>query len=152
VPSNLPQLRITSVAGVSAPANPIGTFNNPPDITFPTLQASPVTVELAAANIPLSAMVNVKVIPELGAPTTVQAGALSGTQASSTATATVTLPSGLLLVTASTTIDLTVAKNFAPIFMDGERVLKMEVAATFGGKSDVTYITESGKRIKRTDD
>ncbi|MFN0086212.1 MAG: hypothetical protein ACKVX9_12565 [Blastocatellia bacterium] len=149
IPGNYPQLSITSVAGVSAPASPVGTFSGAPDLTFPTPPTNPVTVALAANNIPLTAVVNVKVTPELGTPATAQAGALAGTIASSTTTAAITLPTGLSLITASTTIDLTVAKNLAPIFINGERVRKMEISATFGGASDITYITESGRRVKR---
>ncbi|MFN0086210.1 MAG: hypothetical protein ACKVX9_12555 [Blastocatellia bacterium] len=150
VPSNLPSLSITSVAGIAVPANPSGSFNSPPDITVPTAQANPVTVALAATNIPTGTLAQVKVTPESGAPTTVQSTPLAGTQASSTATASVTLPAGICVITAATTIDLTLVRNLPPIFIDGERVRKMEIAATFGGQSEITYITESGKRIKRT--
>ena len=31
----------------------------------------------------------------------------------------------------------------------GIRVTRMEVAATFGGASEVTYVTESGRRVKK---
>jgi hypothetical protein len=149
LPSNLSQLRIVSVAGVNAPSNPLGSLNGPTDILVPTTQTNPVTVALAASNIPTGTVVTVKVTPENGAATTVQSTALAGTLASSTATASVTLPTGICLVSATTTVDLIIASNLKPIFIDGERVNKMKISATFGGQSEITYITESGKRIKR---
>lgn len=150
IPNNLPQLQITSVAGIAPPANPAGSFNGVADITLPTTQVNPVTVALAAANIPIGTTVQVRVTPEAGAATTVQSTALTGSQASSTATASVTLPTGVALIFATTTIDLTLMSWLKPIYLDGEKVRKMEVAAAYGGASEITYITESGKRIKRT--
>jgi hypothetical protein len=34
------------------------------------------------------------------------------------------------------------------MMINGERVKSIEVAATFGGKSTVTYVTASNKRIR----
>jgi hypothetical protein len=36
------------------------------------------------------------------------------------------------------------------MFMHGERVNRIEVAAAFGRASEVIYVTESGRRIKST--
>jgi hypothetical protein len=58
------------------------------------------------------------------------------------------LPNGISVVSASAVIDLTLAKA-QPIFLDGERVRRIEVAAVFGGASELTYVTESGRRLKR---
>jgi hypothetical protein len=63
----------------------------------------------------------------------------------------VSLPGGITVVSASASIDLTLAKA-DPIFIEGERVRRIEVAATFGGASELTYITESGRRVKRGTD
>jgi hypothetical protein len=41
------------------------------------------------------------------------------------------------------------AVNQTPIFIDGERVDRMEVAAAYGGATEITYITASGRRVKR---
>lgn len=48
------------------------------------------------------------------------------------------------------TIDLTGSNSaqLKPIFIEGERVRKIEVGANFGGASDVVYVTESGKRVR----
>jgi hypothetical protein len=150
--ANAPQLRILSVAGVNAPAAPIGSFGSPPDIVLPSSQSNPVSVALKGINVPLGTLVRVSVATEFGAIATVQSSPLAGTVADSSATASVTLPIAVSLLTATAFIDLTqsTAKSpgFNPIFIDGERVIRMEVAASFGGKSEITYITESGKRVK----
>jgi hypothetical protein len=86
--------------------------------------------------------------PSKGNRTTVQSSGLAGTESSSTASASVTLPGGISVVSASAVIDLTVA-SAKPLFMDGERINRIEVAATFGGPSELTYVTQSGRRIKR---
>jgi hypothetical protein len=147
-PPNAPTLRIASVGGVNAPATPQGSLQGVPDIIVPSSQPNPVTVALEGANLPVSTIVQVTVTPSTGNRTTVQSSGLAGTEAASTATASITLPGGLTVVSASAVIDLTLAQA-KPLFMDGERVNRIEVAATFGGPSELTYVTQSGRRIKR---
>jgi hypothetical protein len=105
-------------------------------------------VALQGANMPLGTIIQVVLTPTRGTPSTVQSNGLAGTESASTASASVTLPGGISVVSASTVIDLTIAKA-DPIFMEGERVNRIEVAATFGGASELTYVTQSGRRIKR---
>jgi hypothetical protein len=149
-PTNAPSLRIASVGGVTAPSNPLGSLQGVPDLIVPSAQPNPLTVALEGANLPLGTIVQVTTTPSTGNRTTIQSSALAGTEASSTASASVNLPGGITVVSASATIDLTLAK-LDPVFINGERVRRIEVAATFGGPSELTYITESGRRIKKTD-
>ncbi len=148
-PPNAPQLRITSVAGINAPSTPLGALQGIPDIVVPTSQANPVNVALEGANLPVGTVVQVILTPATGARTTVSSGPLAGTESSSTASASVTLPNGMCVISAIGVIDLTIAKA-KPMFLDGERVNRIEVAATFGGASELTYITESGRRIRQS--
>lgn len=145
-----PSLRISSVGGVSAPATPFGSLQGVPDVIVPSSQTNPMTVALEGSNLPLGTIIQVAVTPSRGSKTTVQSTGLTGTEAASTATASVNLPGGISLVSASAVIDLTLAK-LDPIFINGERVRQIEVAATFGGASELIYVTETGRRIKRTD-
>jgi len=146
-----PNLRITSVAGIGAPSNPLGSLQGVPDVIVPTTQANPVTVEIAGSNIPTGTVVQVAVTPANGTRTTAQSSALAGAESSSTATARVSIPNGMSVITASVVIDLTTtAASRNPIFINGEKVDKIEVAATFGQESQITYITRSGKRIARS--
>ena len=147
-PPNAPQLRIASVGGVNAPAAPLGSLQGVPDIIVPSSQTNPVTVALEGSNLPVGTVVQVILTPATGARTTVQSGGLAGSESASTASASVTLPGGISVISASAVVDLTTAKA-TPIFMDGERVNRIEVAAVFGGASEVTYVTQSGRRIKR---
>ncbi|HEV3470630.1 MAG TPA: hypothetical protein VG148_15005, partial [Pyrinomonadaceae bacterium] len=150
-PASPPGLRIASVAGVTAPAAPLGSLHGVPDIVVPTTQANPVTVALEGVNVPVGTVVTVTLTPAQGARTTAQSTALAGTEASSTATASVSLPAGMSVISATAVIDLTAPANSArqPVLIDGERVDRIEVAATFGGASEVTYVTRSGRRVKR---
>lgn len=146
--TNAPQLRIASVGAIAAPGSPLGSFQGVPDVIVPATQANPVSVALEAANIPVGTVVQVLLIPSSGASTTVPSSALAGTNAASTATANVTLPAGMSVLSATATIDLTIA-GAKPVFLDGERVNRIEVAAVYGGSSQLTYITQSGRRIQR---
>ena len=147
-PPNAPSLRIASVGGVNAPATPVGSLQGVPDIIVSSSQPNPLTVALEGANLPVGTIVQVTLTPSTGNRTTVQSSGLAGTEAASTASASVTLPGGITVVSASAVIDLTLAK-LNPLFIDGEGVNRIEVAATFGGPSELTYVTQSGRRIKR---
>ncbi|HVG39440.1 MAG TPA: hypothetical protein VM870_09135 [Pyrinomonadaceae bacterium] len=152
-PANTPQLRITSVAGVGAPANPLGSLHGIPDIVVPAAQPNPVDVAIEGVNLPVGTVVQVTLTPAAGVRATYQSAQLAGTEAASTATASVTLTSGMSVITANAVIDLTqptpVGSVRQPVTIDGERVDRIEVAATFGGASEVTYVTHSGRRIKK---
>jgi hypothetical protein len=139
-----PALRIASVAGVAAPATPLGSLAGVPDIVVPSTTANPVTVAIEAANIPLGTVVQVTLIPLNGTRATTQSGPLVGTQGASTATASLSLALGMSVLTASAVVDV----SQQAMVIDGERVNLVEVAAAYGGPSELTYITQSGRRIK----
>ena len=145
---NAPQLKIVSVGGVTAPAAPLGSFAAAPDITVPATTANPVSVAIQSSNIPTGTIVSLTLTQENGDRSNVSSTALAGTLPSATATASLTLPtSGISVITATATVDGLLAFNNKPIFIDGEQVKRVEIAATFGGQSRVTYITVSGKRV-----
>jgi hypothetical protein len=148
--SNSPSLRIDSVGGVLAPANPVGLINAPPDIVVPTSVPNPVQVVVNGTNLPSGTAIEVKLTPETGAATTVS-GTLTGSTASSTTTVNLSLPaSGVSVIRATVTLDVLIALG-RPTFINGEKVEKVEVAATFGGASDLVYITSSGRRVRMSD-
>jgi hypothetical protein len=147
LPANAPQLTIASVAGIAAPSSPNGSFRAPADIVVPTTTSNPVNVVLNASNISTGTLIQVSVIPEAGSRTAVTSSPLSGTTESSTTTASITLPQGLSVITATTTVEVLQA-SATPIFIEGERVERIEVTATYGSDSELTYITKSGRRVK----
>ncbi len=147
---NDPQLRIVSVGGVNAPPQPAGSFYTAqPDLVVPESVSNPVNVVVQAINLPLTPapIVQVTRIMDTGERAT-DTCTLTGSAASSTCTARVTLQlTKTSLIIATTTVDGLLAFG-RPVFIDGERVNKVEIAAAFGGQSEVTYITESGRRLK----
>jgi hypothetical protein len=142
---NAPTLRIVSVAGVSAPAVPLGSLAGVPDIVVPASTVNPVTVAIEAANIPVGTVVQVVLVPVNGTRTSALTGPLSGSQAASTATASLALATGMSVLTASAVVDV----SQQAMVIEGERVSRIEVAATYGGPSRLTYVTQSGRRIER---
>jgi hypothetical protein len=53
------------------------------------------------------------------------------------------------VISASAVIELTQTSSNSSLYIDGERVDRIEVAATFGGASRLTYVTRSGRRVTR---
>jgi len=92
LPSAVPTVSIKTISGVAVPSAPTGSFTTP-DITINNGAAVPVVI--AAANIPLGTMVNLVVSSETGADQTVSASPLTGSVASSTATANIVWPLGV---------------------------------------------------------
>jgi len=122
----------------TSPANPTGNA----DITFQT-GTTTATVSLLATDIPSGSVADVHVIPASGAARTkvLSSAFTSGL----TATATVTLSPGnnVLLAAVTYTVTEVIAMNL-PQF-NGEYVAKIRVEGGMDGKSQVTYITASGK-------
>lgn len=142
--TNAPQLKILSVAGQAAPASPIGSFYQQPDITVPTSVTNPVTVAVQGTNLPANTTVQVMLTKESGEKETKTCALSNGS-----CNVSLTLPtSGVAVITASATLDVLIALG-RPLMIEGERVGKVEIAAAFGGRSEVTYITESGRRFKQ---
>lgn len=146
--AGLPTLRIASVAGVATPAEPTGNA----DITLPTTTANPVTVVLDTTGVPVGNTVKLTVTPANAAPTTVISPALTGTTANATASVQVNLPGGPSVLQAVTTYTIVASLGdlLGNQYAKGERVEKIEVAATMSGGSIATLITVSGKRYPMT--
>ena len=146
VPNN-PTLAIVSVTAstttLNVPANPTGNA----DLTFPT-GTTTATVNLAAFGIPTGSTADVHVIPASGATRTkVLSNAFSTADANgmSTATATVTLSPGNNILQAAVTYTVTELVAMALPQFNGEYVAKIRVEGGMDGKSQVTYITATGK-------
>ncbi len=139
--ANPPSLSITSIAGANAPSSPTGSYAQP-DMLLPSTTTNPVVVNVSASNIPVGTSVTVRAIPQYGSENTA-ISTLSGTVASSTASASVNLSTSYSnIITAEATFTI------VGMFYDGEEIDRVRVAATMGGKSETTYITKSGKEIK----
>jgi hypothetical protein len=144
---NAPTLTISAIAGVAAPASPTGTYATP-DITLPAGTTNPMTIALAASNIPLGTTVTVTVKPLDGAASSATSTGLAGTLAASTATASLTIPTSQpSVISASATFTLASLPGAGPLFAQGEQVERIRVAAVLGGLPTTTYITRSGREV-----
>ncbi len=144
---DLPTLTFSSVGGIAAPANP-GSSYTTADVSLPPGTSNPVPIILAAANIPLTTVFTVSVIPQSGGFTAVNSSPSSGNFASAMATANVNLPTGQVsILNAFGSFTLPQIASLFPL-IDGEPVERIMVAATYGGPSTVTLITKSGKEVR----
>jgi len=143
--SNAPTLTITSIGGIPAPAVPLGSFSTP-DVTLPASVVNPVSVTLAAANIPPGTSVVVAAKGQAGG-STLATAMLTGTLSSSGASASLTIADNQpSIVTASATFTLAAAEG-APLYIEGEVVKRARVSTLAGGPSETVWITQSGREL-----
>lgn len=97
-PSTTPSLRATVVKDQPVSTDPIAGMGagGSPDVIISDTQ--PVTIEIAASNVPPGNTVSVRVVPKHGVTFTVTSTPLTGTLESSTATAQATFPRGFCAV------------------------------------------------------
>jgi hypothetical protein len=88
---NLPTLTITSVGGIATPGTPGGLYATA-DVVLPAGTTNPVTISLTATNTPVGTTFSVRLLQQFANSVTVTSTASTGTFASSTATASMTLP------------------------------------------------------------
>lgn len=152
-------LAIQSVAGIAVAANPTASLTTP-DVIVPSSQQNPVSIVVRCINIPLNTDVIVDIKPANGPTVRVVGVNNAGTQASSTATISVTMPRGAGTIQAkavsgiagSLGANLKKGEKFrhyaqTGLTAEGELFEKMEITATLGKGQEIAYITESGKRF-----
>ena len=92
VPTTPPsKVRVVRIAGLDVPPNPTGSFVLP-DVTIN--QSAAVLVEVEAREVPIGTKVDLHLVAEDGTTQVVQTGPLQGTEQLSTASASVTFPTG----------------------------------------------------------
>lgn len=141
--SNVPSLRIASIAGSAVPAIPTGNA----DVVLPADVANPVTVNFETTNVPTGNTIVLKVVPASGNPIEVQSPAIAGTTSAGTTSVQVSLPGGPSVLQATTTYTVVVAMGDAlSHYAKNERVEKVQLIATLGGGApQAKLITISGK-------
>ena len=145
--TNLPSIRIASVAGANVPENPTGNA----DVSLPATTTDPVIVTFATANVPTGNTVKLRIVPAYGAPIEVLSPAISGTVASGSASVSVTLPQGSNVLQAITSYTVTVAQAESLLqYANNERVERVELVGSMGKESVVELTTASGKRYTVT--
>lgn len=152
-------LAIQNVGGVAVVANPTGVPTTP-DVVVPGAQQNPVSIVVRCVNIPLNTDIIVDVKPANGPTVRVVGVNNSGSQASSIATVSITMPRGAGTIQAKAISGIAGSlgaslnsgerfRNYAQsgLTTDGELFAKMEITATLGKGQEIAYITESGKRF-----
>ena len=148
--ANVPTLAITSVGGVPTPAITVASYFSP-DMALAPGTTNPVPVVLSVTNTPVGipTEITLRVMPA-GSPVAivVPASNHTGSFASSTATADVTLPVGQVAVLQAHAA-MTLTGQSASLFplIDGEPVQRVMVAATQGKPSSLSLVTRSGKQV-----
>jgi hypothetical protein len=141
----VPTLAITSVAGVAAPASPSGTG----DVSIPVGTPNPATVAFSASGVPVGNTIALTLTPLRGTLSTATSGPLAGSAASSTATASISIPQGISTLTASASYTITVAMGeMLRQYAGDERVARITLTATYGGASTAKLTTLSGKEYQ----
>jgi hypothetical protein len=145
--AGMPTLQITRVGGIDAPAAPTGNA----DVVLPEGTANPVEVEVSTSGVPLGNTVTVKVTPAFGDTTSHVSNALSGSEATATATASVTLPAGpsTLLATVSYSVPESLAKQSPYRDLSGEDdlIATITMEALPDGSLRRIATTRSGRQI-----
>lgn len=120
-----------------------------PDVILPLVLPNPAPVVIKATGVPTGTVATLTLSLPYGPNVAAQSSPFSGSYASSTATASIAIPYGKSTLTASARYTLTLAQGeaLAP-YAAGERVEKVELAATLGGASTVTLITVSGRAFE----
>jgi hypothetical protein len=136
---------------MSAPANPVGSVLGAPDVMLPVGTTNPVTVGLAASNVPMGTTVQLTATPQSGSKTTASCALLDGSQANSSCTASISIAlTQTNILMASAVFPLVASAGDGPIYAEGEEVKWVRVASVLGGPSTVTYITATGKEVPAT--
>jgi hypothetical protein len=146
--ANVPTLAIASVGGTAVPAAATASYSVP-DIALAPGTPNPIAVVVNATNTPVGSPTEIKVrlIPRGTASTvTVPASAHTGSFATSSATANVTLAAGQVTVLQALA-SMTLTGQFASLFplIDGEPVERVTVAANLGEASTLSLVTKAGK-------
>jgi len=139
----LPTIRIASVAGAPVSPTPSGSD----DVVLPSDTLNPMTIGLASSNVPLGQTITLTVTPDSGASITAVSSAIVGTEANGTADASVALPSGHSVLSATVSFTVTASLGDAmKHFAHGERVQRVVSVAGLGQGSRTTFVTVSGKQ------
>ncbi len=145
-PASLPSLSIASVAAITAPAAPTGSYATP-DITLPSATVSPVAVVVTGTTIPDGTAVVLRGKPQTGSTTTATTPGLSGGTASANLALdlaqTNVISAEATFQIAAIDVPIKVAEAAGP----DDPVTHVRVSAAFGGASQVAYITRAGREI-----
>ena len=142
---NLPGLRIVAVGGFPVPQQPVGRA----DVTLPFGTPNPVAVEVETQGIPVSSVVQVRVVPEFGGATSVDSSPTAGTLDSASTSVDLDIPDGASVIEAEATFTVTadLGVRLAPYALN-EPLDRVRVTATLGQPSTMILQTASGREVE----
>lgn len=143
--AGLPTLRISSLAGIAAPAAPTGQG----DIVLPSTTPNVVTVVVETTQVPLGNTVEIIYTPARGLPSPpIQTSALAGSLALATAQASVSIGDGASTLLATVTYAVSGPEALAySRYTGGEPVVAVQVQAGLDGATQTVLITASDRRV-----
>jgi hypothetical protein len=145
---NMPTVTMTAINGTSVTL-PSGGSIDYPNIVLGQSTSNPLTMDIAATDVPVGTTVEVLMTPKIGEQSVTTSTALSGTLASSTATASIALPTDTdyFVFSLSVSFDAGQASLGFPKYVEGEKIERIVVSSEIGSASKVFYITESGRKV-----
>lgn len=145
--TNIPTLRIASIAGVDVPAEPTGVA----DVDLPAPPSGPVTVVFKTVNVPPGNSVKLRLTPDSGNAVEVESVAITGSLAEGSASVNVDLRAGASALTAWTSYmvapPVAVASALSQ-YANNEKVEQIELAVSLQGEPAAWLHTASGKRFE----
>ena len=142
--TDLPSLRISSVAGISAPALPTGNA----DIILPESTPNPVVIEFATTGVPIGNTIQLTVTPSSGPAVSATSAAITGTKSDGVTSVSVDLPDGPSILLAEVSFAAPVAmdkQSDLSRFTQGEPVKRIRLNTNSSTGPLTTLITASGK-------
>ncbi|WP_269630894.1 hypothetical protein [Pelomonas sp. BJYL3] len=145
--TNIPTLRIASIAGVDVPAEPTGVA----DVDLPAPPSGPVTVVFKTVNVPPGNSVKLRLTPDSGNAVEVESSVVTGSLAEGSASVNVDLRAGASALTAWTSYmvapPVAVASALSQ-YANNEKVEQIELAVSLQGEPAAWLHTASGKRFE----
>jgi len=144
--AGIPAVRISSVAGIVAPASPTGAG----DIIIPEATPNPVNIEFETTSIPVGNTIQLTLTPQTGSSSVVTSNAITGSDSSGAASVSINIPDGPSTLSASVTFTIAVsstgesAQDYSQ-FAKGEQVEKIRVDYDPVKGSLTTFIAASGQ-------
>lgn len=140
----LPNLAITSVAGIPVPANPVGRG----DVALAAATPNPVDIELQTSGVPPGTVIQVTLTPEFGVKTIADSPPTAGSLDDASTSVSLNIPDGRSVLMATTTFTVVAAlgEHLAP-FAQGERVDRVRLTAEPGQPSRMVLLTASGREV-----
>jgi hypothetical protein len=119
------------------------------DVTLPANLPNPVSVEVSGNGIPLGTIIAIRVTPSFGVQESATTPGLAGALGNSTASASVNIPAGSNVVSASATFTIVGdLRESMRRFAQGEPVDRIRLETTLGQTGKAYAVTQAGREFE----